>query len=106
MAVSDEVWMLENSVYSILSPEGYASILWKDSSLAKDAAGVMKMTAKDLYDMKIIDGVIKEPEKFTGDTMYIVVEQLKSVLECFLAKQLTKSGEEIAEERYSRFRSM
>ena len=106
MAVSDEVWMLENSVYSILSPEGYASILWKDSSLAKDAAGVMKMTAKDLYDMKIIDGVIREPEKFTEDTMYIVAEQLKLVLEGFLAKQLTKTGEEIAAERYARFRSM
>ena len=57
-AVADEVWMLENSVYSILSPEGYASILWKDSSLAKDAAKVMKMTAKDLYNMGIIDGII------------------------------------------------
>ena len=57
-AVGNEVWMLENATYSILSPEGFASILWKDSSRAKEAAEVMKMTAADLYEMKVIVGII------------------------------------------------
>lgn len=60
VGVADKVLMLENSIYSILSPEGYASILWKDSSRAKEAASVMKMTAKDLYKFEVIDKIIKE----------------------------------------------
>lgn len=104
MAVSDEVWMLENSVYSILSPEGYASILWKDSSLAKDAARVMKMTAQDLYEMKVIEGVIREPEKFNDDSFYKVATQIKNAIEGFLFRQKDKSGEQLAKERYERFR--
>ena len=55
LGVGNEVWMLENAIYSILSPEGYASILWKDASRAKEAAEVMKLTAKDLYELKVID---------------------------------------------------
>lgn len=65
IGVADRILMLENAIYSILSPEGYASILWKDSSKAKDAANVMKMTAKDLYKFKVIDKVIKEPERWS-----------------------------------------
>ncbi len=63
IGVADRIYMLENAVYSILSPEGYASILWKDSSKAKEAASIMKMTAKDLYDFKVIDKVLKEPNR-------------------------------------------
>lgn len=63
IGVADRILMLENAVYSILSPEGYASILWKDSSRAKEAADVMKMTAKDLYEFKVIDKIIKEPAR-------------------------------------------
>lgn len=63
IGVGDRILMLENAVYSILSPEGYASILWKDSSRAKEAADVMKMTAKDLFDFNVIDKVIKEPTR-------------------------------------------
>ena len=61
LAVSDKVWMLENSIYSVLSPEGFASILWKDGSKAKEAAKVMKITAEDLMEFKIIEKIIKEP---------------------------------------------
>ena len=104
MAVSDEVWMLENSVYSILSPEGYASILWKDSSLAKDAARVMKMTAKDLYEMQVIDGIIEEPEKFNDDSFYKVATRVKNAVEGFLSRHAKKSAEELVEARYERFR--
>lgn len=60
LAVANEVWMLENSTYSILSPEGFATILWKDSKRADEAAGIMKITATDLYHMKIVDQVIME----------------------------------------------
>lgn len=60
LAVADEVWMLENATYSILSPEGFASILWKDSKRADEAAGIMKITGEDLLELKIIDQVIPE----------------------------------------------
>lgn len=62
IGVGDKVLMLENAVYSVLSPEGFASILWKDSARVKEAAEVMKMTANDLYKLKVIDKIIKEPE--------------------------------------------
>lgn len=62
IGVGDKVLMLENAVYSVLSPEGFASILWKDSTRVKEAAEVMKMTANDLYKLKVIDKIIKEPE--------------------------------------------
>ena len=65
MATADEVWMLENSIYSILSPEGFASILWKDSTKAKEAAGVMKLTAHDLYRAGIVEKVFPEPSHYT-----------------------------------------
>ncbi len=61
LAVADKVFMLEHSVYSVLSPEGFASILWKDSSRAEEAASVMKITAQDLKSFNIIDKIIKEP---------------------------------------------
>ncbi len=61
MAVADEVWMLEHAIYSILSPEGFASILYKDASRAKEAANKMKITAQDLINFGIIDRIIKEP---------------------------------------------
>lgn len=67
LAVANEVWMLENATYSILSPEGFASILWKDSKRADEAAGIMKITADDLYQLKIVDKVIMEQEMNTSD---------------------------------------
>lgn len=66
MATADEVWMLENSIYSILSPEGFASILWKDSSKAKEAAEVMKLTAENLKAQGIVERVFAEPGNIYG----------------------------------------
>ncbi len=63
LAVADKVFMLEHSIYSVLSPEGFASILWKDSSRAEEAASVMKITAQDLKSFNIIDKIIKEPRE-------------------------------------------
>lgn len=65
LAAGDQVWMLENAVYSILSPEGFSSILWKDSTKAKEAAEVMKLTAADLYSQGIIEKMICEPEGYS-----------------------------------------
>lgn len=106
MATSDEVWMLENSVYSILSPEGFASILWKDSKLAKEAAGIMKLTAQDLKDAGIVEQVIAEPEEFTVGNLSEVTEQLKLQLMSFFKKQESLTTEEIVSRRYERFRNM
>ena len=77
LGVGNEVWMLENAIYSILSPEGYASILWKDASRAKEAAEVMKLTAKDLYELKVIDKIIKEPKGEIEESFQKVSQNLK-----------------------------
>lgn len=104
MAVADQVWMLENAIYSILSPEGFASILWKDSSRAKEAAGVMKITAQDLQRLQIIDGVLEEPEEYCTENMASVTEQLTCLIGSFLQESQKQSLEEILEKRYARFR--
>lgn len=104
MAVADEVWMLENSIYSILSPEGFASILWKDSSRAKEASQVMKITAQDLCKLKLVEGVISEPAEFSSVRMRAVIYQLRAVLRDFLGRSAEMTIEELVEQRYERFR--
>lgn len=106
MAVADEVWMLENSVYSILSPEGYAAILWKDSSRAREAAQIMKMTAADLKELGVIEHVFEEPEHFTEETFPEVAEKIRGRLRAFLDRYGSFSPEELAQSRYDRFRRM
>lgn len=105
-AVSDEVWMLEHSVYSILSPEGFASILWKDSKKAKEAAAVMKLTAGDLLEMGMIEHVIPETEPVSRENMAEVSEYLEKGIADFLGKYSGKACEELLEHRYERFRRM
>ena len=104
LAVADEVWMLENSVYSILSPEGFASILWKDASRAKEAANVMQLTAQDLQKQGIIERVFPEGEHYTREHMEPVTELLGAAMEQFLQKQGRQTDEERLECRYARFR--
>lgn len=106
MATSDEVWMLENSIYSILSPEGFASILWKDSSKAKEAAEVMKLTAQDLQEKGIVEQVISEPEEFTVENLESVACELQKKIEMFISKYGEMSNEELVAQRYQRFRGM
>jgi len=106
MAVADEVWMLENSIYSILSPEGFASILWKDSKRAKEAAGVMKLTATDLYEMGIVEKVFAEPAHYTLENLEAVSNQLELRIQEFIDKYQNMTAEELAERRYQRFRAM
>ncbi len=105
-AVSDEVWMLEHSVYSILSPEGFASILWKDSKKAKEAAAVMKLPAGDLLEMGMIEHVIPETEPVSRENMAEVSEYLEKGIADFLGKYSGKACEELLEHRYERFRRM
>ena len=104
LAAGDQVWMLENSIYSILSPEGFASILWKDSTKAKEAAAVMKLTASDLYEKGNIEQVIPEPENLTPESMWQVAERLNDKICTFLQKYTSLSEEELLETRYARFR--
>ena len=104
LAAGDQVWMLENSVYSILSPEGFASILWKDSTKAKEAAAVMNLTASDLYQKGIIEQVIPEPENLTPERLWQVTERLDDRIRAFLKQYTVLSEEELLEMRYARFR--
>ena len=86
LAVGNEVWMLENSTYSILSPEGFASILWKDSSRAEEAAGKMRLTADDLKDLGIIEQVIGEEEPVTAESLPEVARRMDVRIEEFMEK--------------------
>ena len=106
LGVGNKVLMLENAVYSILSPEGYASILWKDSSRAKEAAEKMKMTAEDLYEMKIIDKIIKEPKGDLNESFLKVAESLKKEIKSTIKEMEKMSKDEIVESRYQKFRNM
>lgn len=106
LAVGNEVWMLENATYSILSPEGYASILWKDSSRAEEAAEVMKITAHDLESLNVIEKVIPEYGGADEDSVPYIGRFIKMNIKEFLKKFDDMTPEEIAEDRYKRFRGM
>jgi len=99
LAVADEVWMLENAIYSVLSPEGFASILWKDSKRASEAAAVMKLTAADLKKLGVIEAVIAEPEVYTEETMQSVVFVLQKKITEFLDTHCNLSPEELADRK-------
>ena len=106
MAVADEVWILENAVYSILSPEGYAAILWKDGSQAARAAKAMKLTSYDLYKAGFVEKIISEPESYTLDSIMNVFDNLEENISAFLEDSKAMTEEERVEARYQRFRSM
>ncbi len=106
VATSNEVWILENSIYSILSPEGFASILWKDSKRAKQAAEVMKLTARDLKKAGIVEQVFPEPEKFSKENLSQVIGPMKRKIRKFLDTYGKLTGEELSSHRYERFRKM
>lgn len=104
LALGDEVWMLEHSIYAILSPEGFASILWKDGSRVKEAASLMKITARELYDLNVIEKVIAETDHGRELPQEVVVEVLKAEIYEKLKELMRKKPEELIEERYQRFR--
>ena len=100
LAVADRVWMLENSIYAVLSPEGFASILWKDGSRAMEAAELMKITSHELLEMKVVDKVIAETGLRNQDLLNAVKQEIVEEL-TYLSKQPV---EELLENRYQRFR--
>ena len=104
LAVGNEVWMMENATYSILSPEGFASILWKDGKRAKEAATVMKITAQDLKELSVVDKVIPEYGGADDDALTSIAAWMKGNMKEFLRAQNDKSGKQLAQERYDRFR--
>jgi len=106
IAVANSILMFENAVYSILSPEGFASILWKDSKRSSEACELMKMTAKDLKESNFIDEVMPEPKGGIGKNKKYAYK----VLDKYLARELKKydgmSGKKLADMRYDKFRSI
>ena len=100
LAVADKVWMLENTIYSILSPEGFATILWKDGSRAEEAAELMKITSSELLNMGIIDKIIPERGYFTSE----ILEAVKTAIVDELKELSQFSTEDLIEARYQRFR--
>ncbi|MBR6628290.1 MAG: acetyl-CoA carboxylase, carboxyltransferase subunit beta [Lachnospiraceae bacterium] len=104
LSVANEVYILEHAVYSILTPEGYASILWKDSKRAPEAVDMMKMTSKDLYDLQVVDKICAEPAEFDEKNMRKMCLKLKWDILMFLKKYHGKSDKFILNQRYERFR--
>ena len=100
LAVADEVWMMESSVYSAISPEGCASILWKDSTKAPQAAEALRLTAQDLFDLHVIERIIREPRAEDA----AMFESLKLLIQRTFEKNLALTDEELTNARYERFR--
>lgn len=101
LSVADEVWMLQNTIYSVISPEGCASILWKDPSRTKEAAASLRLTAKDLLELGVIERIIDEPEDFSK-----VYDTLKTQLYATISKNKALPVETLLVNRYNRFRKM
>lgn len=104
LAAGDEVWMMEFSMYSILSPEGFASILWKDAKRAKEAAEIMKLTSYDLLEMGVIDRIVYEKQDDTWIPQKVLLESLKNDIESALQLLTKLPKKELIENRYERFR--
>lgn len=106
LSVADEIWMLEHSVYSVLSPEGFASILWKDASRAKEAAQMMKITAQDLKKMEIIDKILPEPPGGAHKDLDGMAEVIKDNLLQVPFLTMGQKIEEVVERRYKKYRKI
>lgn len=105
LAVANEVWMMENATYSILSPEGFASILWKDGKKAKEASEIMKITAQDLKRLGIVEWVIPEDEPADQENLPQIAALMRKEMNHFLEKRSKTAGDQTAQDRYERFRN-
>lgn len=105
-SVGDRLIMLENAIYSILSPEGFASILWKDGSRAKEAAEVMKLTASDLKDKEIIDAIIREPLGGAQNDLEAVCDRLRDTIRSALADLTKTKMNQLLKNRYEKYRKI
>lgn len=106
LAVADRVMMLEHAYYTVISPEGCASILWRDAARYADAAEALKITSKDLLELGIIDEEISEPLGGAHSDYNVVAENMKSSIVNALNELAKKSLEKLREERYAKFRAM
>ncbi len=106
LSVADRLYMLSNSIYSVISPEGCAAILWKDSSKASEAAAALRLTAKDLYKLKIIDGIIEEPGEGAFTDHRETAERIKEVLLSSLNELLKIKVQTLIKNRYIKYRNM
>ncbi|MCI8804881.1 MAG: acetyl-CoA carboxylase carboxyl transferase subunit alpha [Clostridiales bacterium] len=104
LAVSDKVWILKNSIYSILSPEGFASILWKDSSKSAEAAEIMKITAEDLLELGVVDDIIDEADGGAHNDFEYTAGAIKEKLLKEIFELKAEGIDELIEKRYNRFR--
>lgn len=106
LSIGDRIVMLENAIYSILSPEGFASILWKDDSRVKEAAEVMKLTSFDLLEKGIIDAIVKEPLGGAQKCIELVVNQLEQYISEELNNLMKKKEKTLLDERYVKYRKI
>ncbi len=106
LSVANKIIMLENACFSVLSPEGFASILWKDASLAEKAAEKMKMTAEDLFSLGLIDYVVEEADSFDRKEFQSTMKSCKDLIIRMLREEMKRSETELVEHRYMKFRGI
>ena len=106
LAVADKVFMLEHSYYTVISPEGCASILWRDATKAGVAAQALKITSEDLLELGVIDGIIKEPLGGAHCDYEKMADSLKTMLVSSIKELINVKGEKLKENRYNKFRKM
>lgn len=106
LAVANQVWMLENSVYSILSPEGFASILWKDAARSKEACELMKLTADELFERNMIEGILPESKLGILKERKLTIRAMDKMLVTQLNKLTKLKGSQLKDQRYDRFRKI
>ncbi len=106
LGVCDELAMLENSIYSVISPRGFASILWKDASREREACDIMKITAEDLVELDICEKIIPEPDGGAHISADETADNISKYLEDVLQRKLQKGIDELLNERYNKFRKI
>lgn len=106
LAIGDKVLIMENAIYSVLSPEGFSSILWKDSSRVKEAADVMKLTAQDLYEFKVVDEIIKEPQGGADKDCEKAAKLIEQAIISSLDNVISMDQETLLKKRYEKFRNI
>lgn len=106
LGVCDHLAMLENAVYSILSPRGFASILWKDPSREEEASSIMKMTAEDMIELKVAESIIEEPLGGAHNNLYKISENIKEFLSHEISEICKKDIDELLKSRYTKFRKI
>ncbi len=106
LGVCDELAMLENAIYSVISPRGFASILWKDASREREACDIMKITAQDLLSLGVCEHIIAEPDGGAHNSAEETAENISQYLEKALERKLQKGIDELLNERYNKFRKI